>query len=339
MQNEVFDWVGGAFVHNHFRIDDLVAQLRPDKITEEMATYMNRYRDGSFSLGAISTYLENIFGQNILITDTQHPSYVLSEDYDNLEDEDKIQFFNKEVQEATVDLLTQCILERKRVIRQFSNLSHVLNGVEVDILSPNGGLTVRDEALSQLDYVTASFHSSIYYAAGNESPKTTGAMNMYNHVVANPNVDAISHPTFYLPQQEKLIMTPTDWSELFVNMSKNKVAFEINLDSTNLVYDRDGTNLDRNLLMHALKAGVPLVIGFDFHYIADWGGFPSPLLLINEDEIKIIIKEHHENGTISRLLARVLGNMYALKQMGIEPSNIVNSNDKLFKNWLAEREG
>lgn len=336
MEGKAFDWTGGAFVHNHFRLDDLVNEKSPSEITPEMAKYMRMYKDGSFSLRAITAYLEEVFGEKMLITDTQHPSYVLDENYDNLKDEEKVQFFNKNVREQTVDLLTKCILERMKIIRNTHDLSHVLSGVEADIMSPRGELTVHDEGLSQLDFVTASFHSSIWHAAGHQGPDKTTSIDMYHYVVENQNVDMISHPTFYVPHEVKAKMSSQDWSELLKNMKENKVAFEISLDSTNLVYSKGGT-LDRDIVSEALKVGTPLIIGFDFHYISDWGGYPSPALLLDPDEAKRLFREHVENGSVSRLLARVLGNIYALEQMGLQPHNILNSSKDKFLQWLEKR--
>lgn len=336
MQKEVLEWTGGAFVHNHFRIDDLVDASEGD-ISSEMAIYMKRYKDGSFSLPAITTYLEELLGQKLLITDTQHPSYVLDENYDDFEDKDKVQFFNSRSVEQTVDLLTRCIVERARIIKRFGDLSHVLSGVEVDILSDRGGLTVHNEGLTSLDYVTASFHSSIWQASGREAPSKTTCLDMYQYVAENPNIDAISHPTFYIPRDVKTTMMPQDWIELFQNMKERGVAFEINLDSTNLTFNREG-NLDRDLIALAMKVGTPLVIGFDFHYIADWGGYPSPSIILGEEESRRLFTQHVENGSASKLLSRVLGNIYALRQMGLVPINIVNSTQEQFLKWLAKKE-
>ena len=331
-EDEVYSWIGGAFLHSHFRLDDLVDEKSPQEITPEMAMYLKRYKDGSFSLRAISTYLEEIFGETTLIADTQHPSYVLDENYDNLEDTDKVRFFNSNAKEETVDLLTECILQRAKVIRE-AKLTNILTGVEADILSDHGSLTVHDEGLSQLDYVTASFHSSIWHAAGYQTLSKTGAIDMYHYVVENPNVDVISHPTFYIPTEVKAKMSSEDWRELLGNMRDRKVAFEINLDSTNLLYTKGGS-LDRDIVLLAAKIGTPLVIGFDFHYISDWGGYPSPSLLLSEDDARRLFKEHAENGSVSRLLARVLGNLYALKEMGLRPHNIKNASEKHFLEWL-----
>lgn len=336
MGKKAFEWAGGAFVHNHSRLDDLVNEKSPNEITPEMARYMKMYKDGSFSLRAITTYLEGVFGEKMLITDTQHPSYVLDENYDNLTDEEKVQFFNKNVREQTVDLLTKCIVERMKIIRNTDDLSHVLSGVEADIMSDRGDLTVHDEGLSQLDFVTASFHSSIWHAAGHESPDKTTSIDLYHYVVENQNVDMISHPTFYVPSEVKAKMSSQDWSELLKNMKEKQVAFEINLDSTNLVYSK-GKNLDRDVISQALKIETPLIIGFDFHNISDWGGYPSPDLLLDPDEARRLFREHVANGSISKLLARVLGNIYALEEMGLQPHDILNSSKDTFLQWLAKR--
>lgn len=338
MEDKVFTWTGGAFIHSHFRLDDLVDERVPDKLSPEMAMYLKRYTDGSFSLRAITAYLTEMFGETILVADTQHPSYVLDENYDNLEDEDKVQFFKEDTREKTIDLLTTCILERAKVIKQTKDLPHVLSGVEADILSNRGGLTVRDDGLNQLDFVTASFHSSIWHAAGHESARTgTEFIDMYHYVVENKHVDMLSHPSYYVPDNVKAKMASQDWSELLKNMKDANVAYEINLDSSNLLYNK-GKNLDRGILMEALKIGTPLMIGFDFHYMSDWGVSPSPTLILDPEDAKRLFAEHASNGGASKLLTRVLGNICALEQIGLHPHDILNSSRDRFLQWLvAER--
>lgn len=337
MEDRIFTWTGGAFVHNHFRLDDLVNEKQPNEISPDMAMYMRRYTDGSFSLRAITTYLNEMFGEDMLITDTQHPSYVLHENYDDLEDADKVQFYKEEVREKTVDLLSECILERMRVVKEAKDLPHILTGVEADIFSSDGELNVRNEALKQLDFVTASFHSSIWHAAGHETiKKSSKFIDMYHYVVENQNVDMLSHPTVYVPDDIKRKMSAKDWSELLKNMKEQHVAYEISLDSVNLAYN-GGKSLDRNILLEALKIGTPLVIGFDFHYLSDWGVSPSPKLILDPDEARKLFQEHVSNGSASKLLARILGNMQALEQMGIKPHDILNSSKDKFLQWLLER--
>ncbi len=198
------------------------------------------------------------------------------------------------------------------------------------------GLTVHNQGLSQLDYVTASYHSSIWRAAGNANPSVLECMDMYHQVIENPHVDTISHPTFYLPEEHKLRMTAQEWLELFRNMRQRNVAFEINLDSTNLTRDPNN-NLDRDLIRHAMLEGVPLIVGFDFHYLEDWGCLPSPPMVLTEREATQLFYEHSRNGGINRLLTRVLSNIEVLKQLGVQPRDIVNSSPELFTSWLRKR--
>lgn len=337
MENKAFEWTGGAFVHNHSRIDNLVEKkVAQGEITPEMAMYLKRYKDGSFSLKAISTYLTEMFGEKILVTDTQHPAYVLDDNYENLSDQDKVKYFKTEAIEKTVDLLTRCILERMKLVSEQKDLSNVLTGVEADILPGKGRMTVDNRGLSQLDYVSASFHSSIWRAAGYKDPNSTECLDMYHYIVDNQNVDVISHPTYYIPQEVKRKMTAQDWTELLQNMKEREVAFEINLDSTNLVYERGG-NLDRNVILQAMKTGTPLVIGFDFHNASDWGAYPSPELTLTEDEAKKLFREHMENGSTSRLLAKVMGNISSLEEMGLCAHDILNSKEDKFIEWLIKR--
>lgn len=336
MDNEISDWTGGCFVHSHLRIDDLLSEVGEGELDPSTMVYMSRYRDGSFSLRAITSYLEFALGKRVLVTDTQHPAYVLSDDYDRFTDDEKVQLFNVNVREATIDLLSACIIERMRIIRRFGEFAHVLSGVEADILSPKGELTVSNFGLSQLDYVTTSFHSSIWRAAGNPDLSRNGCIKMYNYVVDNSHVDAISHPILCIPTELKLSMTADDWIELFTHMREKQVAFEVNLDSTNLIYSR-GKNLDRALVISTLKYCVPIVIGFDFHYLADWGCYPSPELLTSPENAIKLFHEHCANGSINRLLARILGNIYALKEIGFQPQDIVNSSEERFNTWLSGR--
>ncbi|HQG57566.1 MAG TPA: hypothetical protein PLX79_01160 [Candidatus Dojkabacteria bacterium] len=336
MQDEIHNWTGGAFVHSHNRIEDeLEVQKSQGDVDESVADLLYRYTDGSMTLGAISIYLENIFGKTIPLTDTQHPSYILHPEYDDLPDSAKVEFYNPQAIDATIDLLSKCMLERMRVVRRAKQLSHVLTGAEVDILSPKGRLSLTDEALSQLDYVTCSFHSSLWKATGNSDPSKAVCLDTYNHALTNPNVDTLSHPTINIPLDVKMSMTPQDWNELFQLMSEKQVAFEVNLDSTNLAFN-NGRNLDRALLLNALNHGVPIVIGFDFHYPHDWGCYPSPRL-VTKDKAEKLFHEHLENGSIDRLLARVLGNIYALKQLGLQPTDILNNGQGQFVNWLRKR--
>lgn len=336
MQDEIYNWIGGAFVHTHNRIEDeLETQRSQGEVDEEIVDLMYRYTDGSMTLGAISTYLENIFGKTIPLTDTQHPSYVLHQEYDDLPDSAKVEYYNPQAVDATVDLLSKCMLERMRVIRRSKQLRHVLTGAEVDILSPKGRLSLTDDALSQLDYVTCSFHSSLWRAGGNSDPSKTVCLDTYNNALTNSHVDTLSHPTINIPPEVKASMTSQDWDELFQLMSERQVAFEVNLDSTNLTFN-DGRNLDRALLLNALNHGVPIVIGFDFHYPHDWGCYPSPRL-VTCDQAKGLFEEHLKNGSIDRLLARVLGNIYALKQLGLQPSDILNNGQGQFLEWLNKR--
>jgi hypothetical protein len=146
----------------------------------------------------------------------------------------------------------------------------------------------------------------------------------------------LSHPTVYVPDDIKRKMSAKDWSELLKNMKEQHVAYEISLDSVNLAYN-GGKSLDRNILLEALKIGTPLVIGFDFHYLSDWGVSPSPKLILDPDEARKLFQEHVSNGSASKLLARILGNMQALEQMGIKPHDILNSSKDKFLQWLLER--
>jgi histidinol phosphatase-like PHP family hydrolase len=262
---------------------------------------------------------------------------VLDEGYDDLSDDEKVRFFNDSVREKTVDLLSECIAQRAKIIKDHGRVPNILTGVEADILSQKGGLTVKSDALKNLDFVTASFHSSIWHAAGNEKArKGSDVIDMYHYVVENQDVDMLSHPTLYVPDEVKGKMTIRDWSELLAHMRDANVAYEINLDSVNLAHTKGGS-LDRGVIIEAVKAGTPLMLGFDFHYLSDWGVEPSPKLILSPEEAKEIFRQNVKNGSISKLTAKVMRNIYALEEVGIRPHNILNSNRDTFVQWLNER--
>lgn len=336
MQNEAREWTGGAFVHAHARIEDEFAS-QADEINESgLATFMENYKDGSMTLSALTIFLEKIFDEKIPITDTQHPTYILDSDYDNLLPHEKLKFFNPKAIQGTLDLMTRCIIERKNIIRRSSRLKHVFSGVEVDLLDSKGLLSVHDEALAELDYVTCSFHSGLWKATGSpDIEKKSQILDAYMYAVDNENVDTLSHPTVNIPPEVREDMSAGEWSDLLKQMREKGVAFEVNLDSTNLIYN-DGRNLDRALVISALDAEVPIVIGFDFHYPHDWGAYTSPRL-VNVENIGALLQEYLRDGTLDRLLARVIGNIYALKTMGLKPENIVNHSKESFNMWLAPR--
>lgn len=339
MEGKLNKWAGGAFVHSHLRIEDILNKKSPEVLPGEITKYMRRYTDGSFSLRAITTYLEGLFGENMLVTDTQHPAYVLAENYDDLEDADKVQFFNDKAREQTVELLSECIVRRANLVKKHGQMPNVLTGVEADILSEKGGMTVANSALKELDFVTTSFHSSIWHAAGNEKiRKGTEIIDTYHYIVENQNVDMLSHPTLYVPEKVKRAMNGADWTELLTHMKDANVAYEVNLDSSTLTHSH-AQNPDRQVLSEALKVGTPLIIGFDFHYLSDWGVEPSPRLILEPEEARDLFKRNAENGTLSHLLSKVLGNIYALEEMGIRPHDILNSDKDTFIKWLKERNG
>lgn len=66
----------------------------------------------------------------------------------------------------------------------------VFKGVEADICNADGELDISERILNKLEWVTASFHSAVYYPDnGNQ------LYEIYKKVCRNVHIDLIGHPT------------------------------------------------------------------------------------------------------------------------------------------------
>ncbi len=128
----------------------------------------------------------------------------------------------------------------------------ILKGAEVDILA-DGDLDIRDDVLSQLDFVTVSIHSRMK----DDKKKMTGRVC---HALENKYVHLLGHPTGRL-----LLKRPEfeiDLEAVFETAKKNNVAMELNAHPKRL-------DLNSGNLRAATRLGIKISINTDAHRIAE----------------------------------------------------------------------
>jgi len=125
----------------------------------------------------------------------------------------------------------------------------ILQGCEANIM-PDGSLDIKDNVLSQLDYVIAGVHSAMKLPKNKMTQRIITAMK-------NPNVNIISHPTgrLLLKREEYEI----DFDKILRAAKEYNVFLEINSSPDRL--DLKDTNIRRTK-----EAGLKMVISTDSHH-------------------------------------------------------------------------
>jgi DNA polymerase (family 10) len=126
----------------------------------------------------------------------------------------------------------------------------VLKGVEVDILEA-GGLDLDDGVLAEADWVVASVH----YGQNQPREKITSRIV---DALANPNVDAIAHPTGRLINKRKPY--EVDLDAVYETAARFGKFLELNANPQRL-------DLDDVACAAAKRHGIPIVISTDAHSI------------------------------------------------------------------------
>jgi DNA polymerase (family 10) len=124
----------------------------------------------------------------------------------------------------------------------------LLAGVECDI-RPDGTLDLADDCLASLDFVVASVHSAFNQDRAQMTDRLLRA-------IANPNVDALGHPTGRLILKREPY--PVDMEAVADAAARHQVALEINAQADRL----DLSDVHARL---ARKRGVRLIISSDAH--------------------------------------------------------------------------
>jgi DNA polymerase (family 10) len=128
----------------------------------------------------------------------------------------------------------------------------ILKGAEVDILA-DGHLDIKDDVLTQLDFVTVSIHSRM------KDDKKTMTERVC-HALENKNVHLLGHPTgrLLLKRSEFEI----DLESVFETAKKYNVAMELNAHPQRL-------DLNAGNLRAATKLGIRIALNTDAHRVSE----------------------------------------------------------------------
>ena len=128
----------------------------------------------------------------------------------------------------------------------------ILKGAEVDILA-DGHLDIKDDVLTQLDFVTVSIHSRMKDDKKTMTERVCRALE-------NKNVHLLGHPTgrLLLKRSEFEI----DLESVFESAKKYKVAMELNAHPQRL-------DLNAGNLRAATKLGIRIAINTDAHRVSE----------------------------------------------------------------------
>jgi len=130
----------------------------------------------------------------------------------------------------------------------------VLSGIELEIRA-EGDLDLPDQVLEGLDVVVASVHSGLRQDEEKMTQRIIAA-------IRNPYVDIIGHPTGrLLGQREEVAM---HFEAIVREAARTGTMLEINAQPNRL-------DLDGELALHAIRAGVMLAIGSDAHHAEGLG--------------------------------------------------------------------
>ena len=124
----------------------------------------------------------------------------------------------------------------------------ILQGCEANILS-DGSVDIKDEVLSQLDYVIAGVHSQMKMTKSEMTERIIKAMR-------NPNIDIISHPTGRLLKERDEYQI--DFDKILRTAKETGTILEINSSPERL--DLKDINIRR-----AKEIGVKMIINTDSH--------------------------------------------------------------------------
>jgi putative hydrolase len=143
----------------------------------------------------------------------------------------------------------------------------IYRGVEANIMAADGALDLDPGILARLDFVLAGFHE-ICLESGTSAQNTDTLIA----VLANPLVDAVSHPGN--PAY------PVDFRAIALAAKEHGKALEIN-DSSFRV--RKGSDASCPVLARAcLETGTRIVCGSDAHWSGDVGRFDRVLGILEE---------------------------------------------------------
>jgi len=160
-----------------------------------------------------------------------------------------------------------------KVIPSSLNGVRILKGCEASpSMTEENGIDLPDILLELLDFVAVGFHPLTGFDE-RDRVKNTEVMQ---HVMANPNVDMISHPG----NEDEF---PVDMDVIVEAAVRYNVILELNDHSFAPTSARSSSaHREREFAVAALEAGAPMAIGSDAHYALHVGRFDAALAVASE---------------------------------------------------------
>ena len=127
-------------------------------------------------------------------------------------------------------------------------------GVELNIISYDGDVDMKQELLKQMDVAIASIHSGIRYEPGDIVKNTNAVLG----AMKNPYINIIGHP------DDSRI--PMDYEQLVLASKEYHTLLEINNNSlTPGGWRVKPYENDKRILELCMKHDIPIIIGSDAH--------------------------------------------------------------------------
>jgi len=160
-----------------------------------------------------------------------------------------------------------------KVIPSSLNGVRILKGCEATpSLTEDNGIDLPDTLLSLLDFVAVGFHP----LTGFDDRDRTKNTEVLLRVMANPNVDMISHPG----NEDEF---PVDIDLVVEAAVHHNVILELNDHSFAPTSARStSAHREREFAVAALEAGAPMAIGSDAHYALHVGRFDAALAVAEQ---------------------------------------------------------
>jgi len=153
-----------------------------------------------------------------------------------------------------------------KVVPSVLNGVRVLKGCEANpSMTEDNGIDLPDIILDKLDFVAVGFHPMTGFDERDRRKNTDALLR----VMANPNVDMISHPG----NEDEF---PVDLSAVVDAAVAHNVILELNDHSFAPTSARSTSAArEREFAQAALEAGAPIAIGSDAHYALHVGRFDA----------------------------------------------------------------
>lgn len=173
----------------------------------------------------------------------------------------------------------------------------ILKGCEVNPAETESGLDLPDTILEQLDFVAAGFHPETGFDQRDWARNTEALLR----VMANPNVDMITHPG----NDHEF---PLDLGSVVDEAARRGIILELNDHTFAPTSCRSASNhREREFAQAAMAAGAPIAVNSDAHFANQVGCFEEALAVAEAIGLT-------EERIINRTPESVLGHLLARRE-------------------------